>query len=214
MKGCVFVKKFLSRSIPVFLAVLILVGSLAVPALAAEIPPDYVVIPEESTISGSWAFKEDAASYDVKTWLTGDFYYNGVRYSTLFIDGSRIGFMVQYGNDPWVTDFLRDTDGNWVSSVRSFEIIGDSPCTDEFHTWFVSNLTELDYPLAISDDSIFSVFTDISGWIVSSIGTIMPMFYSEATGLTFVGTLAVAGLAFAVFFLIFAIIRRFMHFGG
>lgn len=49
--------------------------------------------------------------------------------------------------------------------------------------------------------AITDVFTAISTWIVEAIGGVMPMFYVAETGLTFLGVLAVAGLAFSVVFL-------------
>ena len=62
--------------------------------------------------------------------------------------------------------------------------------------------------------NIFDVLGGISGWLVTAIGVIMPMFYTQADGLTFIGTLAVAALAFAVIFLVISIIRRFLSFRG
>lgn len=48
--------------------------------------------------------------------------------------------------------------------------------------------------------AITEVFTAISEWIVGAVGGVMPMFYEEGA-LTFLGVLAVAGLAFSVVFL-------------
>ena len=62
--------------------------------------------------------------------------------------------------------------------------------------------------------AILSVFTMIGEWITTSVTSLMPMFYSPATGLTFLGVLAVAGLAFSVVFLLIGIIQRFLHFRG
>ena len=207
-------KKFLSHALPLCLALVICVCSLAVPAFAAAIPPDLAVIPEESTITGIWSFDADADPYGVTTWLHGDIYFDGQHYVILYV--SNLYMSLEYYNAEGDLQEvpIRDDDGNWLSPVRRIEIIGDAACTDEFYSWFSSNARLLDDPLGISGDSIFSVIGGISGWLVSAIGTIMPMFYTDASGLTFIGTLAVAGLAVAVFFLIFMIIRRFLHFGG
>lgn len=62
--------------------------------------------------------------------------------------------------------------------------------------------------------AITDVFTAISTWIVEAVGGVMPMFYVAETGLTFLGVLAVAGLAFSVVFLLIGIVQRFLHFGG
>lgn len=63
-------------------------------------------------------------------------------------------------------------------------------------------------------DSILEVFTKIGDWITTAVNSIIPMFYSTENGLTFLGVLAVAGLAFAVIFLIIGIIQNFLHFRG
>ena len=62
-------------------------------------------------------------------------------------------------------------------------------------------------------DSILEVFTDVGAWIGNGVTALMPMFYAEGS-LTFLGVLAVAGLAFSVVFLLIGFIQRFLHFGG
>ena len=61
--------------------------------------------------------------------------------------------------------------------------------------------------------AITAVFTAIGDWIVSAVEQLQPMFWS-GEGLTFLGVLAVCGLAFSVVFLIIGIIQRFLHFRG
>lgn len=63
-------------------------------------------------------------------------------------------------------------------------------------------------------DSILSVFDSIGTWISDSVTSLMPMFYDASSGLTFLGVLAVAGLAFSVIFLIIGLISNFLHFRG
>lgn len=63
-------------------------------------------------------------------------------------------------------------------------------------------------------DSILDVFTAVGQWITEAVNNIIPMFYGTETGLTFMGVLAVAGLAFSVVFLILGIIQNFLHFRG
>lgn len=62
--------------------------------------------------------------------------------------------------------------------------------------------------------SIFDVFTALIGWITSAVNGIVPMFYAETTGLTFLGSLAVVGLGISVVFLVMGIIQNFLHFRG
>lgn len=63
-------------------------------------------------------------------------------------------------------------------------------------------------------DSILGVFTAVGEWISTAVNNLVPMFYVAETGLTFLGVLAVAGLAFSVVFLIIGIIQNFLHFRG
>lgn len=60
--------------------------------------------------------------------------------------------------------------------------------------------------------AILAVFLAVAEWIGSAVTAITPMFWVAGTGLTFLGTLAVAGLAFAVAFLIIGLIQNFMRF--
>lgn len=62
--------------------------------------------------------------------------------------------------------------------------------------------------------SVLAVFTAIGEWIVATIPDLLAMFYVEATGLTFLGVLAVAGLGLSVIFLVIGIIQNFLHFRG
>lgn len=61
--------------------------------------------------------------------------------------------------------------------------------------------------------SIFAVFTSVGTWITSAVTDLIPMFFAEGS-LTFLGVLAVAGLAFSVIFLVLGLIQNFLHFRG
>lgn len=63
-------------------------------------------------------------------------------------------------------------------------------------------------------DTILAVFLGVGEWIASAVQSLIPMFYVAETGLTFLGVLAVAGLAFSIVFLIIGIIQNFLHFRG
>ena len=63
-------------------------------------------------------------------------------------------------------------------------------------------------------DTILAIFTGIGTWISEAVLSFIPMFYVAETGLTFLGVLAVAGLAFSVVFLLIGIIQKFLHFKG
>lgn len=62
--------------------------------------------------------------------------------------------------------------------------------------------------------SVLGVFTGIGEWLVESVTALQPMFWNTEGGLTFLGTLGVAGLAFSVIFLIIGVIQNFLHFRG
>lgn len=60
---------------------------------------------------------------------------------------------------------------------------------------------------------ITSVFSEIITWIVDAMSDVLSIFYAD-NALTFLGVLAVAGLAISVFFLIMGVIQNFLHFRG
>lgn len=61
--------------------------------------------------------------------------------------------------------------------------------------------------------NILEVFSAVGQWISTAVTALIPMFYAEGE-LTFLGVLAVAGLAFSVAFLIIGLIQNFLHFRG
>ena len=62
--------------------------------------------------------------------------------------------------------------------------------------------------------SITTVFSEIATWFVDFIPTLIGLFYVADTGLTFLGVLAVCGLAISIFFLVMGLIQNFLHFRG
>lgn len=69
-------------------------------------------------------------------------------------------------------------------------------------------------------DLILDVFTAVGEWIPTAVNQMIPIFWTAPTAeggegaLTFMGVLAVAGLAFSVVFLVLGIIQRFLKFGA
>lgn len=65
--------------------------------------------------------------------------------------------------------------------------------------------------------SIFEVFSAVAEWFVSAVTNMIPMFYvanptaGETGGLTFIGTLAVVGLAIAIVLMLVATIRSYLQ---
>jgi uncharacterized membrane protein len=60
--------------------------------------------------------------------------------------------------------------------------------------------------------AILEVFTSVATWLTSSVQSVIPMFYEAETGLTFLGVLAVAGLAISVSLLLLNLIKGFLRF--
>lgn len=63
-------------------------------------------------------------------------------------------------------------------------------------------------------NAVLDIFDAIGAWIPEAVEGLIPMFYDTSTGLTFLGVLAVCGLAFSVIFLVMGIIQNFLHFRG
>lgn len=63
-------------------------------------------------------------------------------------------------------------------------------------------------------DKMFEVFDAVGTWIGDAVQAMIPIFWDSTNGLTFLGTLAVLGVAFAVMFLIIGIIQKFLHIAG
>ena len=62
--------------------------------------------------------------------------------------------------------------------------------------------------------AVLDVFEAVGTWIAETVPTFIPMFYSAESGLTWLGVMAVMGLAFSVVFLMIGIIQKFLHFAG
>lgn len=58
--------------------------------------------------------------------------------------------------------------------------------------------------------SVLAVFTAVLEWFVSSINVAVGIFWAAETGLTFIGTLAVVGLAIAIVLMLLAMIRSYL----
>lgn len=67
--------------------------------------------------------------------------------------------------------------------------------------------------------SITEVFSAMGTWLVTFINSLIPLFWNEGSGenagsLTFLGVLAIIGLAISVFFLVMRVIENFLHLRG
>lgn len=60
---------------------------------------------------------------------------------------------------------------------------------------------------------LVEALTSFLNWCVTSVQSIVPIFYSAESGLTIFGWLGMGGLAIGLFTLFVAIFRDFLHFG-
>lgn len=60
--------------------------------------------------------------------------------------------------------------------------------------------------------AVFGVFTEVGDWIATAIQSMTAIFYVPETGLTFVGVLALCGLAVGVTLLLINTIKDFIRF--
>lgn len=60
-------------------------------------------------------------------------------------------------------------------------------------------------------EAILAVCTAVGDWIVTAFTALSPLFYVAGTGLTFLGTLCVMGLAIGIIFLIIGVIQNFLR---
>ena len=61
-------------------------------------------------------------------------------------------------------------------------------------------------------DNVFSVFTKTQEWLTGSFENVSALFYVPETGLTFLGTCAVAGLSIGVGLLVVNVVKDFIRF--
>lgn len=63
-------------------------------------------------------------------------------------------------------------------------------------------------------EQMTDVFTDIMTWIVTALQSVIGIFWSDTTGLTFLGILALVALGVSIFFLLMGVIQNFLHLRG
>lgn len=83
------------------------------------------------------------------------------------------------------------------------------PCDQDLSSLTVSKIVEAPASEAFS---FLSIFLSVGQWLVSLVSVLIALFYTPETGLTFVGVLAVAGLAFSVAFLLIKLIKGWLGF--
>ena len=205
------IKEFVLRHARIvlpFCFVFMLLFSLAVPAQAAEAD-------EMVTLNGRWELyfipKYDAEPPDVDYTVTfsGDFSLGGTVLSYADMNYSSTKRIFYFDN--WTVKL-----GSTGASIKIGGVLDfmDSPATisQEGFAAFCTMFRQLPPTSEDLVNDVFPVFTGIGTWIVSSISGVIPMFYTEAEGLTFIGTLAAVSLGVAFVLLVIKLIRRFLRF--
>ena len=60
--------------------------------------------------------------------------------------------------------------------------------------------------------AILAVFTALFDWLITALDSVVSLFWSTSTGLTFFGVLAVVALGISIFFLLIRVVQNFLHF--
>lgn len=205
------IKSFFSRHLrtvlPICVAILLLFSA-AVPAQAAESD-------DEVKLYGRWELyfipKYDAEPPDVDYTVnfSGDFSLGGtvLSYPDMNYSSSKRVFYF----DNWTVKLASSGATIKIGGVLDFM---DSPATvsKEGFAAFCTMFRQLPPTSEDLVNDVFPVFTGIGTWLVGSIAGIIPMFYTETDGLTFVGTMAVCALGIAIVLLLVTWIRRFLRF--
>ena len=59
--------------------------------------------------------------------------------------------------------------------------------------------------------AVFEIFDAVLAWLLGAVQNMIPLFYDSGTGLTFLGVLAICGLALSCAFLVIRLIQNFLR---
>ena len=62
-------------------------------------------------------------------------------------------------------------------------------------------------------EAILGVWSKVLGWFGTAFEDLIPIFYVAETGLTFIGYLAVGGMAVSAAFLFLGLVQKWLRFG-
>jgi hypothetical protein len=63
-------------------------------------------------------------------------------------------------------------------------------------------------------DAIFAVFTGVVDWFVETLQTVVTLFYTSETGLTFFGVLGLCALGVSLVLMFIRIVKNYLTFKG
>lgn len=125
--------------------------------------------------------------------------------------GSSYHNEVEIMGDPNPPHYLDIT----VSSKNGSSPVLSCSVVDVNSMFFFDDRTYVEFEPAPDDpptQSVFGVFSSVGTWISNSLSDTVSLFYNDS-GLTLVGSLAVAGLGFSLIFFLIEVIKSFLRFG-
>lgn len=106
--------------------------------------------------------------------------------------------------------YLSDESPIVTSKTSQFSTNVILPFATEQHA-FSASFYPLQY-FSAPDVTVLSVFSGVSSWLGGAVNNMIPMFYTAESGLTVLGVLAVASLAFAFILLLLYLIAGWLNF--
>lgn len=97
---------------------------------------------------------------------------------------------------------------DWVFYVRQYPDFAQNE-----GTWSLFDYSVYHLVASFEPGKVTSVWTDVMTWVTNAFASIQSVFYLNGS-LTFLGTLAVIGVAFAIGWLIVGVVSRFLHLRG
>lgn len=162
---------------------------------------------------GDYVFNHVLTQYTIQRGFYFPFSMQDVDYVG-FVSASESNYSYIISRVPDYSDLQVYSNGVWLDSIYRYITVteGFYIYDLENYQWWMSNVTRVDsgYDNNLLD-GILSSFTFIGEWIAGAANAVTPMFW-DGEALTVVGTLSVAGLSFAVVFLLIALVSSFMKF--
>lgn len=196
----------LKRVLPFFCVLVIVVSCFfALPSSAADL--------SDEELSELWSKVHEADKSFADSVFTREFFDSLPGLSSVSIQVSPdIDFSLFADHIWYLWPFYVIDDQNIVFLLPSDLGIGDcfSVATffEEYSSLSVTKLVETTTP----ETSILSVFSIIAQSLGALFGVVIGLFYASETGLTFLGILAVAVLAFSVAFLLIRKLKEWLNF--
>lgn len=205
----------MKRILLIILAVMLVVALLVVPAFAAE---------GYTFMSGENGITFDRVTLPARGYVVEAIFYDPVEDDNVILTSEP--FVLSVDCPDWI-GYSAFADVLFQHSSGSFRVefdlyeYGDlgyvdvaiSNGSELVSSFEVVSLTFVPYQFTTTD-SLFTVFARLGEWLGSQLAVLVALFWTAETGLTFIGTLGVAGLGIGVVILVIVIVARFLRFRG